>query len=86
MTIAGMAKPSPTHSGDKILTSLGAAIRRARALKGLSQEQLAVDSGLDRSYFGGIERGEHNLTVVSLQKIADALNVKMSALLSEARL
>ena len=53
-----MAKPSPQFAGDPVLVALGAEIRRARASIGLSQEALAVDAGLDRSYVGGIERGE----------------------------
>jgi DNA-binding XRE family transcriptional regulator len=63
-TIMGMAKPSPQFGGDPVLIALGAEIRRARAGIGLSQEALAVDAGLDRSYVGGIERGEHNITIM----------------------
>jgi ribosome-binding protein aMBF1 (putative translation factor) len=54
----GMAKPSPKHAGDKALVDLGMAIRRARQVNGVSQEALAVDATLDRSYVGGIERGK----------------------------
>ena len=79
-----MAKPSPSHAGDKILTSLGDAIRLTRAENGLSQEALAVDAELDRSYVGGIERGEHNPTLINLQKIAAALDIKLSKLLQIA--
>jgi transcriptional regulator with XRE-family HTH domain len=81
-----MAKPSPSHAGDKVLVSLGDAIRQVRTRRGLSQEALAVDANLDRSYVGGIERGEHNLTVMNLRKISDALGAKMSVLLDEAGL
>jgi transcriptional regulator with XRE-family HTH domain len=81
-----MAKPSPSHAGDKVLRNLGDAIRRSRAARGLSQEALAVDAGLDRSYVGGIERGEHNITVMNLKKISVALGVNMSALLAAASL
>ena len=52
----------------------------------LSQEALAVDADLDRSYVGGIERGEHNLTVMNIVKIAAALQVKPSELLGSAGL
>ena len=79
-----MAKPSPQYAGDSVLLALGAAIRRARSAKGLSQEALAVDAGLDRSYRGGIERGEHNLTLMNLVKIAGALKVRASNLLAES--
>jgi transcriptional regulator with XRE-family HTH domain len=81
-----MAKPSPSYAGDKVLVSLGDAIRQYRAKRGLSQEALAVDANLDRSYVGGIERGEHNLTVMNLRKISDALGAKMSDLLIGAGL
>jgi transcriptional regulator with XRE-family HTH domain len=82
----GMAKPSPSHAGDKVLTSLGDAIRLTRAEKGLSQEALAVDAELDRSYVGGIERGEHNVTIINLNKVAKALGLPISALLIKAGL
>jgi DNA-binding XRE family transcriptional regulator len=83
-TIKGMAKPSPTHAGAPVLTGLGAVIREMRAKNGLSQEALAVDADLDRSYMGGIERGEHNLTLINLQRIALALGTKPSKLLQAA--
>ena len=79
-----MAKPSPLFSGDPVLVALGEAVRRARIGVGLSQEALAVDAGLDRSYMGGIERGEHNPTVMNIIKIADALKLKPSTLLDSA--
>lgn len=79
-----MAKPSPLFAGDPVLVALGAAIRRARGGRGLSQEALAVDADLDRSYVGGIERGEHNLTVMNVIKIADALKMKPSTLFGAA--
>lgn len=79
-----MAKPSPKHAGNEVLVDLGVAIRGARMELGLSQEVLAVDAELDRSYVGGIERVEHNLTLINLQKIAEALNIKVSKLLQNA--
>ena len=69
-----------------MLVALGEAIRRARTGAGLSQEALAVDADLDRSYMGGIERGEHNLTAMNIVKIADALKLKPSTLLDSAGL
>ena len=76
-----MAKKSPIFSGNPALVGLGAAIRAARKEKGLSQEALAELAGIDRSYMGGIERGEHNLAIINLLKIADALEMKASVLL-----
>ena len=81
-----MAKPSPQFAGDPVLVALGAAIRRARSSRGLSQEALAVDADLDRSYMGGIERGEHNLTLMNLVKIAGALKVRASKLFEESEI
>jgi transcriptional regulator with XRE-family HTH domain len=79
-----MAKPSPKHAGNKTLVALGLAIRAERLTLGLSQEALAVDAEHDRSYMGGVERGEHNLTLMGLSKIAAALNMKPSELLKRA--
>jgi transcriptional regulator with XRE-family HTH domain len=76
-----MARPSPNLAGDPVLVAIGAAIRAARRDVGLSQEALAADAGLDRSYLGGIERGEHNITVVNLIRIARALNCRGADLL-----
>lgn len=81
-----MAKPSQRFGGDPVLVALGDAIRRARTGAGLSQEALAVDADLDRSYMGGIERGEHNPTVMNIMKIADALELKPSTLFESAGL
>ena len=79
-----MAKPSPSFAGDPALVKIGEVIRLARKERGLSQELLAVDAGVDRSYMGGIERGEHNLTVMSLLRIAAALECKASVLMDQA--
>jgi len=62
------------------LKRVGLNIREARKRKGLSQEALALASDLDRSYVGGVERGERNIAVVNLKKIADALKVPVSQL------
>ncbi len=64
-----------------ILKVVGQNIRQLRESKGFSQEELAVKAGLRRSYIGNIERGDRNLTVVSLNRIAMALNVHPITLL-----
>ena len=79
-----MAKPSPNHAGNPMLLALGRAIRSVRKTKGMSQEALALSTELDRSYVGGIERGEHNLGMISLHKISCALEVKTSDLMRES--
>jgi transcriptional regulator with XRE-family HTH domain len=75
-----MAKPSPTHAGSPVLIKLGLKIRSLREGLGLSQESVALGAGLDRSYLGGIERGEHNVAVVNLEKIAIALDIHLADL------
>ncbi len=75
-----MAKPSPSHAGSPVLVSLGKTIRSIRVKKGLSQEGAALASGLDRSYYGGVERGEHNIALINIEKIAIALGVSLKDL------
>lgn len=55
------------------LVLFGQSLRNVRIQSGLSQEELAERAGLDRSYLGGIERGEHNLALINIIKIAQAL-------------
>lgn len=59
---------------NKYLKKLGQQIRETRKQKGFSQEELAFKAGVDRSYFGGIERGERNIGFLTLVKIAQSLN------------
>jgi transcriptional regulator with XRE-family HTH domain len=58
---------------EKELVKLGNKIRFLRKSKGFSQEQLALNSDIDRSYVGGIERGERNVSFLTLVKIARCL-------------
>jgi transcriptional regulator with XRE-family HTH domain len=81
-----MAKPSPSHARNPRIIELGVQIRKARLELGWSQEKLAAEAGLDRSYMGGIERGEHNLALINLFKISDALGLSASQLFAEAHL
>ena len=55
-------------------------VRRIRVAKGISQERLAFNSGIDRSYLGGIEREVENPTVDLLERLAKALDVPLSDL------
>lgn len=57
------------------LLSIGAEIRLIRTQRGFSQESFARFVELDRSYIGGVERGERNLSALNLIKIATALEV-----------
>jgi transcriptional regulator with XRE-family HTH domain len=65
---------------DKHLSKLGNLVRDLRKSKGLSQEELASKAGVDRSYVGGIERGERNVTLLTLIKIANGLKCDISEL------
>jgi transcriptional regulator with XRE-family HTH domain len=69
------------------LDTLGAAIRAARKERGFTQEGFAAHAGIDRSYFGAIERGEFKVTLDTLTTIAAGLDVPAWALLKrgEAR-
>ena len=67
-----------------MLVAIGQTIRTVRHQKGLSQELLALTTDLDRSYVGGIERGEHNIGLISLKKVSDELGLDLSALLKLA--
>jgi transcriptional regulator with XRE-family HTH domain len=53
-------------------------LRRIRVRRGLSQERLAFDAGVDRSYLGGLERREENPTVDVLDRLANTLSVSIS--------
>lgn len=64
-----------------ILISFGRKVRNIRKKKGLSQEQLAYKANLHRTYIGMIERAEKNITLINIEKIANALEVEISELL-----
>jgi transcriptional regulator with XRE-family HTH domain len=66
--------------------ALGAAIRRTREAVSISQERLALVAEVDRSYVGRIERGDNAVAVLTLLKIAAALDVTASALMEAAGL
>lgn len=63
-----------------ILALVGNRIREIRKAKGLSQEALAERSGYQTSYIGGVERGERNISLVNLAKIADSLAIHVGEL------
>jgi len=69
------------NSKGKILIRFGNKVRKARKLKGLSQEQLAHKANLHRTYIGMIERAEKNITLLNIEKIANALEVEIIDLL-----
>lgn len=64
------------------LEKIGNRIRELRLDADLSQEKLSFACELDRTYLGSVERGERNISVINLRKIAQALNIEVSALLN----
>jgi transcriptional regulator with XRE-family HTH domain len=65
---------------EDIRVRFGNALRQRRKKMGVSQEAFADLCGLDRTYVGGIERGERNVALVNLEKIAKALDLSLSEL------
>lgn len=65
------------------LEIFGRNVREVREKKGLSQEELAEECGLHRTYIGGIERGERNVGLLNILRIAAALSVPVSSLFKE---
>ena len=64
----------------EIKKAFGEAVREIRISQGKSQEQLAFDSNLDRTYISGVERGIRNISVVNIQKLAEAFDMSLTEL------
>lgn len=62
----------------KIVQKFGARIRALREATGLSQEKFALLIEMDRSYYASVERGERNIALVNIEKIAKGLDVSIS--------
>lgn len=60
---------------DEVKKQFGAQMRQLRKARKMSQEDVAYAAGLDRSYLGAIERGEKNVSLVNIHRIAEALQV-----------
>ena len=65
----------------RLSVEIGRLIRKQRTQQGITQESLALQCGIDRSYMGRIERGEVNLTVEKLYEIASVLGASAKELL-----
>lgn len=61
--------------------SFAANLRAARVARGLSQEALAHDAGLHRTYIGSVERGERNISIDNIERLARALGVEPADLM-----
>ena len=66
-----------------LLLAFGVAVRRLRRERGWSQEECADRAGVHRTYMGAIERGEQNLSLVSIARVAAGLGISLSALMAE---
>lgn len=73
-----MQPRSPSHA------AFGQAVRELREERGTSQEAFALRCGIDRSHYGGMERGERNPSLTTVYKIADALEIYPSELHARA--
>ncbi len=69
-----------TKSETQLQKRFGERVRELRKLKGLSQEALAFACDLDRTYIGGVERGERNISLINIHKIARALVINVKEL------
>lgn len=67
-------------SKQEILIKFGQRLREIRKEKGLSQEKLAHKADLHRTYIGMVERAEKNITLINIEKIANALEVNINQL------
>lgn len=79
----------PVRADTKVnpaLSALGATIRALRIEQGISQERLALLAEVDRSYVGRIERGENNIAVLTLVRLAAALSITAGELMARSGL
>ncbi len=76
----GMQKRKTIEDRDPLLKAVAARIRALREAKGIAQEVFAYEAGIDRSYYGAIERGKYSPTAINLAKIAVALGVEVGEL------
>jgi transcriptional regulator with XRE-family HTH domain len=73
----------PKDAPEPVLIAFGAAVRRLRRKHGWSQEDFADRVGVHRTYMGGIERGERNVALVNIAKVAEALGISLAVLMAE---
>jgi len=75
-----MSRSTPPLSDKDPRILFGRRLAALRKEKGLSQEALALESGIARSYLGGVERGQRNIALVNICRLADALAVEPAEL------
>lgn len=69
------------ETNSDVLIKFGEKVRELRKIKGYSQEELAFNADLHRTYIGMIERAEKNITLLNIEKIANALEVSINDLI-----
>lgn len=77
-----MKKPKPVSETRDLLARN---LRLIRAERGISQEELADRAGLHRTFVGSVERGERNISIDNIEKLAKALEVMASSLIGKGR-
>lgn len=81
-----MSRVSIKVDKDRDLMRIGGAVRAKRKAMEMSQEELADMAGIDRSHMGRIERGERNVSLLNMIRIAKAISCKPSEILNDAGL
>ena len=74
------------HRQHPTLIKLGSAIRQARIDRGIAQEKLALIAEVDRSYVGRVERGDNNIAILTLEKLAHAMEMTITELVKLAEI
>lgn len=72
-----------TNADGDLKMAFGETVRKFRIARGLSQEKLAERANIHRTYIGDVERGLRNIALVNMHRIASALGVPLSSLISE---
>jgi len=70
----------------RVLVAPGETLREVRVAKGISQERLALMAEVERSYVGRVERGDNNVALMTLVRLAGALDITVAKLMQKAGL
>ena len=73
----------PQSDSPELLVAFGRAVRRLPTARGLSQERLAEDVGIHRTYIGDVERGLRNVGLLNVDRVAHAFGTDLAGLMSE---
>lgn len=81
MTVGTHSNQRDQAGGQDVCVAFGARVRTLRKARGLNQQQLGDKAGMKRTYIGGVERGERNLGLINILRLARALDVSPRDLL-----